>query len=498
MTDYSLNFEREGESIWGSNGPSRLQESFNLVDTLDLGFKIKESIPGIKAEIAVDAGFTFGLRGAVTLDPGTFDSQTPVDVSLDIPDDIVFGQEFSLGGSYVLTGGKLESTSPTVKASIGLVAGLELGGSAEIFLKAFGKQTKVLDKSFSLIDSRDYLELASMDGLSISFLPQVINALSSSLGSEVGSVLESLNTIDFDTVQFDLVQYGVPSAGFGVTYTIGNLYPTNIGEHPEGFPRFSLGDVTFGIPVVEASGGLRDGTRYVADGEDDLLDLDLDIDGLLQRPGEIEFNLSKKATLKVELFDIDFGPDFDVYQNVTYKPDLSVRLDFDREIDIDGTLANSVTVNVDELDSLSFKLDDYVAVTPTFLLGGSLTVDTGIDFDVDLTIAGGRFLLDYKLSSGKTKTIGAGPLFDEDITIFSDRLSIYDKTFDASVQEIVGDPFVIGPVLAARDDTAGTDEIDAIVIDLLGNDAQRNSGGTLAIQALDLSGVAGLVTDNGD
>ncbi len=350
-------------------------------------------------------GFQFGL----SVDSGSVETTVDFDADLLVPDSNVLrpNEFFGLNPNSSLVGGQLATNFPELSASLDAIVGVRASVDGEVCAALLGCQTASTGQ--------------------LGFADQTIPIVSFNENSN--GQIKILGALDPALFQFDN-EINIPST----------------------IPGGSFGGVTVHVPDADASGGVV-GNKLVASGQDDLIKLTADLDGLALAPlglpgGGISVNAGI-LSVSADLIDIDTGPILTIVQNFEYTPTLLVDLVFDNPVMIAGMAAAQTSWSglwsaLPDIALLSRK----TLVTPTFSVQGMLTNNTllGIDGIFQLDILKASFALE---ALGLSFDLGqVGPLFQvlERSNLFNTP-PLFSNTFALSgFQSIQGDAFLIRTV----------------------------------------------------
>jgi hypothetical protein len=301
------------------------------------------------AEVEISTSGRVGFNMGLQLDSGSVAAQVEFDVGAVIPDDIQIGEFFNLNPSSALSGGSLDTNLAEVSAVLEAV----IGARASIF----GQVCAVA---------------GCLSG-------------TTSIGFD-DQVLELLSFNESSPGEIEILDIGDPALfNFGSPISIPS--PTN--------PLGEVGNATIYVPDINATGGV-DGNSLKASGQDALLDLRVDLDGLLLAPLALP-GLGVNVDVGIfsgslDLIDVEIGPRMNLVQDFELTPTLWVDLAFSDPVSVAG-LAGPVTQLRSRWDSLPdiALLSGLTEVTPTFFLDTAFTNNTllGIDgvFQLDIVKA---------------------------------------------------------------------------------------------------------------
>lgn len=364
-------------------------------------------------------GFEVGL----TANSGSVDSTVGYDVSLDVPDSVAAGQYVNLLGSSSLNAGSLDSTFPTLEASLSLVAeaSASFTGTGCILLAGCTTadvSTGTLGGTFEMISVNQNGEgsIEYFDG------NPILNGL--------------------------LFQNASPPTGLPATVSS------------------SIASVTAYLPNPNADGGLdtnSDSAGYLkkvqASGQDDLLDLFVDVDnivslGLTGTPyafgGELE--LGALGGIGFNLLNVEMGPTIDLKQEFEFTPTLYVDLDFSQPVDVLGlgNVTQASNLLFDNLPQLAF-MEGETWITPTLFLGYEQngTILRGVELlnelflDVDGELKVDVLDATFSLLSIWDFDLGIGNIFHDSLNLFTTP-AIYSNLFGmGGFQDITLDRFLV-------------------------------------------------------
>lgn len=359
----------------------------------------------VTASTSGKVGFQFGLHA----DSGSVNTNVNFDADLLVPDSDTLqkNQLFSLNPNSSLVGGQLSTNFPELSASLDAIVGVRASATGTACAALLGCSTTSTGQ--------------------LGFADQTIPLVSFNDGGN--GQIKVLGALDTTLFQFDS--------------------EINI---PNGIPGGSAGGVTVHVPDADATGGVV-GNQLKASGEDDLIKLTADLDGLALAPlglpgGGVSFNAGVLA-VSADLIDIDMGPILKIVQNFEYTPTLMVNLLFDNPVVIAGMAAaqTSWTGAWSDLPDIAVLANETL-VTPTFSIQGMFTNETllGIDGIFQLDILKASFALE---AFGLSFDLGeVGPLYQilERTNLFNTP-PLFSNTFAlGGFQSVQGDSFLIKTV----------------------------------------------------
>jgi hypothetical protein len=395
----AMTFSTADQSMWSPGGAFVLDKTVFLgaqwtestsigpgVSCVDL--ILTEACGGFRVGFATDGkvGFEMGLK----VDSGSVDASVVFDASALLPDaaSTGTGEFFNLNPSSLLTGGSLTSQSPTLEAYVDAL----LGARASV------------DGIACILACVDPAPLTVGAGSRDN--PYRIELLSFNEGGN--GQIEILDDPGLLPYNFD-ERIGIEVAGTDV------------------------GGLTVHLPQIATSGGVT-GNSLTSSGADDLLALDVDIDGLLTLalglpPLEGSLSIADVVELSYNVLDVQFGPVLEVLQDFELRPTLMVDLQFDQPILVAGsaTPVTSLTSAWNSLPDIAM-LSNTTLATPTFYIANTFTNSLGLGIDALLTVAALSAGYDIVGPGGQGSI---GPLYALTQRFgIADFPSLYDFTFE--------------------------------------------------------------------
>lgn len=218
----------------------------------------------------------------------------------------------------------------------------------------------------------------------------------------------------------------------------------------DGFP-FSLdvaglAEVTLHLPQPNATGGLDAATQTLtASGQDDLLDLILDVDNIVATSAGVPGLFGESASfgpmsLGFDIINVAMGPTIDLVQDFELDPTLYVSLFFDQAVMVGGALVTTLVSAWDLLPDITF-LADATTVAPTFFIEASLMNETLLDFDLEFFID----LLQVNYDAGVlgSDTFGIGNILEQGVDLFTSPALFSDLFALGGFNLQIGESFVI-------------------------------------------------------
>ena len=224
-----------------------------------------------------------------------------------------------------------------------------------------------------------------------------------------------------------------------------------------GFESEDILSLDVRLPVIETT-GTSDGSVLTAQGSDNFLDLEIDVDALatsvgLLPPLSVDLNISAgagiaDANVKATLADINLTPSLSIDQQFTLTPELVMDLAFDRAVTamVDGVLYENTTTltglraGVDSFDLLWDNLDvnnesrGPLQITPTYRLTAMLNNQTDLGLDLNLNVQALSASASVSVAGYNLGSAGFGPIFNEDLdltdAIGNPRVNIFSEEFE--------------------------------------------------------------------
>ncbi len=379
-------------------------------------------------EVSANTQGRIGFELGVTADSGSVDALVNYNTQVIVPEvsDIVPGQLVSLNPTSSLTGDSLNTQFPTMSASLSVVMEVSATFAATGCLlgacdtASFG--TGTLGGTQELIsfnqDGEGGIEYFGGSGI-----------LSDALDAAV-----AVGAVDLPT-------------GFPAELEI--PVPVGLGN---------LGTITAYLPEPNTSGGLDStGTQLVSQGQDDLLDISLDVDNILSVAatgvGGLfggSADLGAGFSISYDLINVELGPQIDLVQSFEFTPTLMVDLEFTQPVDVTGfgRVTSVSGLTWDDLPTMAFS-GGITSVMPTFYLGAMIgdefTMNAGelvnqLFLDIDGNITVDLLTATFGTPFGD-ESIGIGNLINESFDLFSTP-PLFSSTFAmAGFDPIVGTSF---------------------------------------------------------
>lgn len=357
------------------------------------------------AKVDVNTNGKVGFQFGMSADSGSVDTEVEFAANLLVPEagDLIKGEFFDLNPNSVLAGGQLATNFPELSASLDAIVGVRASATATACLPPLG--------------------CADSSTGQLGFADQVVPLVSFNENSN--GQIKILGQLDPTLFQFDS-EISIPGASGG-----------------------SLGGVTVHVPDINATGGVA-GNSLTASGEDDLLKVTADLDGLALAPlglpgGGVGVDVGI-LSMSADLIDIDMGPIMKIVQDFEFEPSLWVDLVFDNPVLIAGLTVPQMTWSGawSSLPSIAL-LSDQTLVTPTFSLQGLFTNNTslGIDGIFQLDILKAAFALQAFGLSFDLGQIGPLVQFLERSNLFNTP-PLFSNTYSlGGFNQVTGDSFLL-------------------------------------------------------
>ena len=396
------------------------------------------------AQLNLHTSGKVGLEFGYSIDSGSVDTTATFGAMAELPEQVNADQFFSFDTSSAFESGAIKTQSPWVEAYMSAI--MELSGSmdAQACALTFGcKESGTIALPSVDLNQRilsiDPNSLKVLDGVSPGGEPFAeVPIANQSLTLEGGATLAP------------------PTVGFKLTGPFGVTLATSMPPTPA--VTVDLAEATLSIPNI-ATEGSGSGEKVTSNGRDDLLSVQVDLDGAATLLGGLPpvglgFDVIDagvfKLSVSLDLIDVDAGPVLGIMQEFEFEPTLMVTLDFSDEIKIGSLpgLHTSWTGLWSELPEFAITQD--TTFTPTFWLDAMLRNVTGLDLGLVGTldilklgatgIIGGFDVLNFS-------PISLNSILGIDNTLFeTDKLElpIYDELFAlGGFDPVAGTPFTL-------------------------------------------------------
>lgn len=394
------------------------------------------------AELNVHSSGKVGLEFGYSIDSGSVDTKANFQAVAELPESVKASEFFSLTTNSIFADGSIQTQSPKIEAYISTI--LQLSGSIDAQACAL---TLGCANSGSIA-----LPTIDLDQRILSIDPNSLKVLDGIMPdgkafAEIPILNQSL------TLEGGITTTVPPVPGFMLTgpgFTIGTL--------PSPAATVELAEMTVYAPDI-ATTGTGSGEKVTSNGRDDLLSLQLDLDGAATMfaglpPTGMNFHLINTPTLQLsaslDLIDVKAGPVLGVTQDFEFTPTLMADIAFSNPVQIAGLsgLQNNWSGLWSELPQ--FAINETTTFTPSFWLDASLTNDIGLDLGLVGTLDllklgakgsfGGVFNLDFNPFT-LNDLLGIGNTLFETSKV---GFSVYDTTFNLfGFDNIAGSPFTL-------------------------------------------------------
>jgi hypothetical protein len=383
------------------------------------------------AEIGLSGSGRAGLEFNYELDAGSTAATAVFNVGAAVPaaGTVRAGEAFSIGTTSTLAGGRIDVNGPTAEASIDAV--LEVNGTlsgagclAGFGCSTFSEPTPKIDLDVELLRANPN-EIVLLDGIA----PE---------GVEVRiPVADRSFALD---LEFSAAAGGVPRPV---------VKPRNSGT-PDPSIGLSIGEFSIQLPEFDEVGGVK-GSALAVNATSDYIDLTGDIDTLLTAFGGIPplgVTVSGGPLFaSVDLIDLDIGPSIDVFQNLELSSRVKVDFEFDKLVEIGGSLVDSFSGFWDSLPD--FTVFSPTRFSPTFSLVSELTSAIGLDFALELTLDALKASAGIGLFGTNLFEVNLGPLASETFTLADfGSVTLASDSFDFfgfADQTVAGTAFYVTP-----------------------------------------------------
>ena len=353
------------------------------------------------AQLDVHTSGKVGLEFGYSIDSGSIDTDATFSAGASLPDFVKTNEYIDLNTSTSFDNGSFSTQSPKIEAYISAI--LQLSGSVDA--TACGLTFGCATGSFNLPTVDTNQRIVSIDPNSLKILEGILPGGNSF--AEVPILNQSLTLEGGATI-------APPVVGFKLTGPLGITLATSLPPTPS--LSVDLAEVTVQVPDI-ATNGTQSGDKLNSSGRDDLLSLQLDLDGAASLfgglpPVGINFDLIDTPIFKVgaslDLIDVDAGPVLGVTQDFELIPTLMATLAFSNPVEIMGIagLQSTWTGLWDKLPE--FAIFDDTTVTPTFWLDAMLRNTLGLDLGLVGTLD--LLKLGATGSIGGLDILGFGPI----------------------------------------------------------------------------------------
>ncbi len=381
------------------------------------------------AKLVINSSGKAGLEFGYSIDSGSIDTNVKFSALADLPDSIKVSEFIDLNTSSIFDEGKIATQSPKMEAYISAV--LELSGSVEATACALTLGCKEGTVALPTIDMNQ--RIVSIDPNSLKILDGVMP--NDKPFAEIPILNQTLTLEGGATVSPPLV-------GFKLTGPLGLTLATSLPPVPS--ISVDLAELEVQAPDI-ATEGTGNGEKVTSSGRDDLLSMQLDIDGAATLfaglpPAGINITPIDAEPFKLEasldLIDVDAGPVLGITQDFEMIPTLMASIAFSSPVEIAGLLGlrNSWTGLWENLSDFAIFKD--TEITPTFwvdaMLRNELGIDLGLVGTLDILkfgatgVIGGLNILNFSPISLNNLLGISNTLFETDKVGFN----VYNKQFE--------------------------------------------------------------------
>jgi hypothetical protein len=271
-----------------------------------------------------------------------------------------------------------------------------------------------------------------------------------------GCAVGACSGVSFDTGTIggtqEIVSFNKDGSG-GIEYFGGNPTLNALAAAaglPSGFPAQidipapglgNIASITSYLPQPNATGGVNSaGTGLTATGQDNLVDLSLDVDNILSVAtigtgglfgGNVD--LGGGFGLNYDLVNVEMGPQIDLAQTFDLTPSLFVDLQFSQPVNVQGYgMVTSLSgVDWNNLPSMAFS-GGITDISPTFYLSAGMTGDAASLLNRMFLDVNGNIKVDLLQAGFSTPfgnlSLGIGNLLDKSFDLFTTP-DFFQKTF---------------------------------------------------------------------
>lgn len=282
-------------------------------------------LPKTGAEVTISTDGEAGVEFAYRVTAGSVSPDLTFGLSAEIPEMVTAGETFRIASDAGLAAGTINSVSPGFEASINQIidARLDVSGEACAVACAGGSAT--------LIEIDEKLEILSVNQQEARFLQGYID------------LLDPTDTagLTLPTGRLDVALVAQPPAPPPANIPPANVLVNGIAIAPGSNPQITLATAQIQSPDIQTTGELQ-GDQIVSSGESQIIDLNLDIDGVMSQiagtpPGGFSVGIgpaAANAAVSLDAFDITAGPTVDVTQDFALDAELWVKLTMDTAVNI--------------------------------------------------------------------------------------------------------------------------------------------------------------------
>lgn len=335
------------------------------------------------ATLEVNSSGKVGLEFGYTINSGSVDATIDFTALADLPDQTVAVAEIiNLDTQSILEEGSINTQSPEIEAYISAIMKLSGSIDAQACLALAGCATGSANLPNIDVDQR----ILSIDPNSIKLLDGILPG--DEPLAEIPLANQSL------TLEGGFTTTIPPAPGFTLSNSYGAALATSF---PPAVPNISvdMAEIEVQVPNIATTGELDADGNIKSEGRDDLLSLQLDLDGIASVVAGtplvgVNFDLISTPAItvgvEIDLIDVDAGPVLGITQDFELFPTLMTSLAFSSSIFIDGMtgLQDSWTGLWDELPS--FTLLETTTFSPTYFTNVMIKNDFGLDLGLTGTL----------------------------------------------------------------------------------------------------------------
>ncbi|WP_214660487.1 PEP-CTERM sorting domain-containing protein [sulfur-oxidizing endosymbiont of Gigantopelta aegis] len=328
------------------------------------------------AQLKVNSSGKVGLEFGYTINSGSVDAEVEFSALAELPEQAVRqGDIINLKTKSSLDAGSITTQSPEIEAYISAIMQLSGSVNATGCLIAFGCTTGTTALPTVNLDQR----IISIDPNSVKILDGILPG--DAPLAEVPLANQSL------TLEGGATTTPVPIVGYALTNSYGGVITTSF---PPGVPRITtdLAEIEIQVPNIETNGTLNGAGEIKSGGRDDLLSLQLDLDGMATvmaglPPTGLNLDLINVGGIKIgasiDIIDVDAGPVLGLTQDFEIFPTLMTKLEFSDSILIDGMIGLQDSWTGLWSDMPEFSLLETTTFSPTYWIDVILNNDFGLD-----------------------------------------------------------------------------------------------------------------------
>ena len=402
--------------------------------------KVKQTVPvpDNGAELTASTRGEVGAEVGYLVDGGSVSAELSFAAQAMVPDEgeVEIGETFNFKPMSDWIAGKLDTQSPTAEAFVNAYTdfGIELTGEACLtgVCTNFGGALIEREVNRQEIVGIDPNEVRYLDG----FVPGL--DLTTSLVNQTATLEVGLQPPLAPEVQLSVTEEN--EDGSTTTRKIGDPIMVNV--------TVDVASAEIAFPLATGEGSLDASGDVEVDTRADFLKVRGDVDTLipLLPPGGLNVGLGPLSATFTG-YDLDVGPNLDVFQNFDLTSELFVDLAFSREVDVAGLgSVMSWSGLWNELPDMS--VFGTTIFTPTFSAKTMLRNDTGLVLDFDLEILLGQISAGVSVAGVSLLSETLGPLFQDSVDLGDDvaSISLFDDTFLlGGLNMVQGQSFAVTP-----------------------------------------------------